>query len=70
MCRDMEEIYGEGLEKGERIGFERGAEKKAKEMVVSFARLGVPIQQIAEAAKITIEVAQTWIEESTILPRQ
>ena len=73
MCRDMEEIYGEGLEKGEQIGFERGEEsgarRKAKEMVVSFAKLGIPTQQIAEAAKITVEVAQSWIEESTALPR-
>ena len=67
MCRDMEEIYSEGMEKGREYGFEEGAEKKAKEMVQSFAKTGLSVQQIAEAAKITIEVAQSWIAES-IMP--
>ena len=70
MCRDMEEIYNEGEQIGFERGLEKGEQKKAKEMVVSFAKLGIPIQQIAEAAKITVELAQSWVEESTILSRQ
>ena len=60
MCKDMEEIYNEGRESG----FEEGAEKKAKEMVQSFAKMGFPVQQIAEAAQVTVEVVQSWIAES------
>nr|WP_288641845.1 hypothetical protein [uncultured Anaerobutyricum sp.] len=71
MCKDMEEIYSEGMEKGIEKGMEKGeyigAEKKAKEMVQSFAKMGLSVQQIAEAAKITVEVAQSWIAES-IMP--
>ena len=66
MCKDMEEIYSEGMEKGREYGFEEGAEKKAKEMVQSFAKMGLSVQQIAEAAKITVEVAQSWIAESVM----
>ncbi len=77
MCRDMEEIYNEGMEKGlesgRLLGFEEGeyigAEKKAKEIVQSLAKMGFSVQQIAEIAKITIEVAQSWIAES-IMPAE
>ena len=54
-----------GLEEGEYIG----AEKKAKEIVQSLAKMGFSVQQIAEIAKITIEVAQSWIAES-IMPAE
>ena len=56
MCKDMEEIYGEG----ERAGIE----KTKKEMVLSLVEMGLPIEQIAKAAKSTVEVVQSWIEES------
>ena len=68
MCKDMEEIYSEGMESGRLLGLEEGeyigAEKKAKEMVQSFAKMGFPVQQIAEAAQVTVEVVQSWIAES------
>ena len=72
MCKDMEEIYSEGMEKGmasgRLLGLEEGeyigAEKKAKEMVQSLAKMGFPVQQIAEATQVTVEVVQSWIAES------
>lgn len=64
MCKDMEEIYGEGMESGRLIGFEEGELNAKKEMVFSLAEMGLPIEQIAKAAKSTVEVVQTWIEES------
>lgn len=66
MCKDMEEIYSEGRESG----FEEGAEKKAKEMVQSFAKMGFPVQQIAEAVQVTVEVVQSWIAESITVAKQ
>ena len=67
MCRDMEEIYSEGMESGRLLGLEEGeyigAEKKAKEMAQSLAKMGFPVQQIAEAAQVTVEVVQSWIGE-------
>lgn len=64
MCKDMEEIYGEGMENGRLIGFEEGELNAKKEMVFSLAEMGLPIEQIAKAAKSTVEVVQSWIEES------
>ena len=53
MCKDMEEIYGEGMENGRLIGFEEGEqagiEKTKKEMVLSLVEMGLPIEQIAKA---------------------
>ena len=63
MCKDMEEIYSEGMEKGRESGFEEGAEKKAKETVLALAEMKMPIEQIAQAVKVTIEVVQSWIGE-------
>ena len=64
MCKDMEEIYGEGMESGRLIGFEEGELNAKKEMVFSLAEMGLPIEQIAKAVKSTVEVVQSWIEES------
>lgn len=61
MCRDMEEIYSEGMEKG--------AEKKAKETVLALAEMKMPIEQIAQVVKVTVEVVQNWIGESVIVAK-
>lgn len=64
MCKDMEEIYGEGRLVGFEEGEQVGIEKTKKEMVFSLTEMGLPIEQIAKAAKSTVEVVQNWIEES------
>ena len=64
MCRDMEEIYNEGRENGFEVGEQSGAEKKAKETVLALAEMKMPIEQIAQVVKVTIEVVQNWIAES------
>ena len=78
MCKDMEEIYSEGMEKGmasgRLLGLEEGeyigAEKKAKETVLALAEMKMPIEQIAQAVKVTIEVVQSWIAESITVAKQ
>lgn len=40
MCREMEKIYSEGMESGEKRGIEKGELKKAKETALSMARRG------------------------------
>ena len=51
MCKDMEEIYSEGVEQAKR------------ETVLALAEMKMPIEQIAQAVKVTIEVVQSWIGE-------
>lgn len=64
MCRDMEEIYGEGMENGRILGLKEGGEKKARETACILANMGMPIEQIAQAVRMPVEVAREWIEES------
>ncbi len=47
----------------ERYGDEREM-KKAKEMALSLAKMGISIEKIAEAAKVSTEVVQEWLNES------
>ena len=42
MCREMEKIYSEGMESGEKRGIEKGELKKAKETALSMAEEGMP----------------------------
>lgn len=56
MCREMEKIYSEG----EMIG-----ENKAKrEMALSLFRMGLSVEMIAEAARVSVKQVQEWLTES------
>ena len=56
MCREMEQIYSEGIESGEM--------QNAKETTIAFAEMGLPADKIAKAVKIGVDVVQKWIDES------
>ena len=64
MCRDMEEIYGEGMENGRLLGLKEGELTAKKETAISLVNMGMPVEQIAQAVRIPVEVARGWIEES------
>ena len=55
MCKELEEIYSEGEQNGEL--------KKAKETALILLEMGMPVEQIAKAVKISIETVQNWISE-------
>ena len=56
MCREMEQIYSEGIESGEL--------RKARETALSLAEMGLSVDKIAQAIKINATVVQEWIDES------
>lgn len=64
MCNELEEIYSEGVESGERRGIEKGELKKAREATISLAKMGLPVDKIAQAVNVNIDKVQEWIEES------
>lgn len=64
MCNELEEIYSEGIENGERRGIEKGELKKAREATISLAKMGLPVDKIAQAVNVNIDTVQEWIEES------
>lgn len=65
MCKAVEELMTEREERGEARGEARGIGigemKKAKEMALSLAEMGVSIDKIAQAAKVSIELVQEWL---------
>ena len=71
MCREMDEIYNEGEERGRVQGIAEGlaaGELKAKkEMALSLASMGVSVERIAEAAKVSVKLVQEWLSGSISL---
>ncbi|WP_207642329.1 hypothetical protein [Blautia obeum] len=53
----MEKIYSEGLENGEK----RGELKAKKEMALSLAEMGLPVETIAKAVNLSINDIQKWL---------
>lgn len=57
MCKEMEKIYSEGLESGEK----RGELKAKKETVLSLAEMGLPVETIAKAVNLSVSDIQKWL---------
>ena len=60
MCREMEKIYSEGEKMGERIG----EEQAKKEMALSLSQMGLSVEKIAEAARVSVKQVQEWLSGS------
>ena len=60
MCHEMEKIYSEGMESGEK----RGELKKAKETALSMAEEGMDVKMIARLVKVREKDVQKWIDET------
>ena len=60
MCREMDEIYNEGIERG----LEKGKMEMQQETVLFMSNLGTPVEQIAAVVKESVVVVRKWISES------
>ena len=40
--------------------------KKARETALSLAEMGLPVEKIAEAIKLSVQEVQEWIDEGAI----
>lgn len=60
MCNEIEEIYSEGIERGER----RGELRKAKDTALSMAADGMEVEKIVYYLKVNTETIEEWLEES------
>ena len=62
------ERYGdEKRAEGKAEGRTEGELNKAKEMAFSLFQMGVPIEKIAEAAKLDVGLVKNWLTESEIV---
>lgn len=57
MCKEMEKIYSEGLESGEK----RGELKAKKETVLSLSEMGLPVETIAKAVNLSVSDIKKWL---------
>ena len=60
MCHEMEKIYSEGMESGEK----RGELKAKKETALSLAEMGIPVNKIAKAVNLSEKDVKKWIDEN------
>ena len=49
------------LEKGMAAGRTEGEMKKAKEMAFSLAEMGIPVEKIAQAARVSAQIVEEWL---------
>lgn len=64
MCHEMEKIYSEGMESGEKRGIEKGELKAKKETALSMAEEGMDVKKIARLVKVSEDDIQKWIDEN------
>ena len=64
MCHEMEKIYSEGMESGEKRGIEKGELKAKKETALSMAEEGMNVKTIARLVKVSEKDVQKWIDET------
>ena len=61
MCRELEQIYSEGMEDGEK----RGELRKARETALSMADDGMNLDKIAKYLKVNLTTVQEWLREDS-----
>lgn len=59
MCREMEQIKNWGIEEGRA----EGRAEQAKETALSLAGMGLAVEQIAQAVKVSVQLVQEWLAE-------
>jgi predicted transposase/invertase (TIGR01784 family) len=59
-----ESVFADAIQQGMQQGIEQGELSKAKDMAYNLARLGVSLDKIAEAAKVSIQTIRQWLDSS------
>ena len=52
-----------GMKVGMKAGIEKGERKKAKEAVIAFSAMGIPLEKIADALKLDEALVRQWAEK-------
>ena len=65
MCREMDEIYNEGIE----IGETRGEQKAKKETAMTLASMGMSVDKISQAVKENMDQIQHWLAEGAAMSK-
>lgn len=57
MCNLSTGVYNKGM----KAGVAQGEMNKARDMALSLSDMGIPMEKIAEAAKVSLETVQKWL---------
>ena len=68
MCRGIQGMIQDGKMDGIRVGRIEGEAKAKKEMARSLAGMGMNVEKIAEAAKVSISIVREWLSENAGCP--
>lgn len=58
MCEVLDRIENKGREKG----IKEGELKATREISLSLVRMGLPIETVAQAAHVSIELVEQWVK--------
>ena len=61
MCREMEKIYNEGRVEGEEKGRREGQIAEKKATARSLADMGMPMEKIAQAVRVSLDLVKQWV---------
>ena len=62
MCEISEKIYKEGVEEGIEQGIEQGKQETLRKTAETMARMGMPVEIIAQALEVSEETVRAWLE--------
>ena len=62
MCEISEKIYKEGVEEGIEKGIEQGKQETLRKTAETMARMGMPVETIAQALEVSEETVRAWLE--------
>lgn len=69
MCQEMEKIYREGRKEGREEGKEAGRLEGKRETAINLAEMGMPVDRIAQAVKVNIQLVREWLSGNTGIAR-
>ena len=61
MCEFLDKVENRGIKTGIKQGLAEGRTEAKREMALSLAGLGVPLEKIAAAAKVSVETVKQWL---------
>ncbi len=64
VCNLSTGVYNKGHSAGWQDGVKEGEMKGKREMALSLASMGLSMERIAEAAKVSLETVQKWLSEN------
>ena len=61
MCEFLDRVENRGIEKGLSEGLREGRTEAKQEIAFSLQGMGMPVEKIAEAVKVSVETVKQWL---------